>query len=1338
MSSGIQRLVRIIDSETKHNFSETTKKFRDCLTADYIILLGDPGSGKTYTFEESAKISGSKFMSVRRFLTTEGQGCDGKTLYLDGLDEYRSRSDNKNIIIKVIQLLNRLECKRFRLSCRSADWLGNTDLSNFKECFEQGYFLVLNLEPLTNKEIDEILEQKNIPSSKFVDLAEKNNISNLLLNPQTLIMLTNVVGHGNWPNTKKELYEKSVELLLSEHSSQKSETEFGKFDYNELLDVAGILCALILISDTNGVSIKNHQTDENYPTYRSIPFEDKIKLQAVLTRRLFTAIDAGNNFFTFIHRTIAEFIGAKWLAIRIGQGLPVGRVQSLFGVEGCPTSELRGLHAWLVTFLSEEYASILIPKDPYGVLMYGDAASLSLSNRKLLLMELKILSETDPWFRAGDWSTKPLGSLSSLDMVNDFRCILKNPRSNFHLKSIVFEAIKNGPPLPQMRDALRALLSNNNADYQERVDAIIALWRIIPTGKEDLVKIYRNVLIKDPKTHKLRSKILMKIYAPYFNPKDVYCVFKDTLNDPEDHTLSLWYLARSLPQESLLDVVGELHNLLFKEGLNKRYAKISVVESAFTILLERLLELKNKPKPLQLFHWLQALYYFKRNNYSESSKNGVSEWLKQHEPYMYKMFMAAYNELIDEKKKKDFIYDFQKITMRVLSSEDLAKQILGFLKSLKRLSKKEYWLCESSMSLVFENAPKSLSLYLDYYQFAQTNSMIMEIIEKHSFMRIPLWKLDENSHHRKDKYEKEKQKVEEIKHLTFARKTIRSGNHLIILGHLANIFFGIDWRVDQTIEPLERLRDEIGDKCTLDAIEGFFSILHRDDMPTPKEVATGRNYWWYALLAGMDLYWDKENDFGELSDKHLISLYALACEVHTYEYEENTASYTKREWQTKISYDRPDLAEVAIKGIIEEKLLLKKKYIGLLNELVVSENKCSWGSQFSMQMLSKFSSTHSLSLMNLICLTLSDTTYHNELVSLAKKVIKTQGFVKKERRIIWLTLGFILDFQFFKTMFCNYSKERNWVIWIIIEVFEKISVIVSNLIEMSVEQNEFIISLFGKQYINAYYPNGSWSGSKNPWDAAKFIRARIDSISALTLREATISLKHLIENSELDSYHEHLKHALANQLKIRRESQFVQLTWKQTLDSLFNDSPANIADLHSLILSYLKDIQSEIKKSNTDKYKMFWKTGDYGRIEKPEIEDICRDRLVDFLKPKLHHSKIHVEPEGHMSADKRADIVIQSPTLKLPLELKRDFHSDLWTACMKQLDRFYTHDLNAFGYGIYVVFWFGKKRGVKIPSHPNKEPQPETPEELEKQLQLLIPSEDRNRLKAVVVDLTPP
>jgi hypothetical protein len=109
-----------------------------------------------------------------------------------------------------------------------------------------------------------------------------------------------------------------------------------------------------------------------------------------------------------------------------------------------------------------------------------------------------------------------------------------------------------------------------------------------------------------------------------------------------------------------------------------------------------------------------------------------------------------------------------------------------------------------------------------------------------------------------------------------------------------------------------------------------------------------------------------------------------------------------------------------------------------------------------------------------------------------------------------------------------------------------------------------------------------------------------------------------------------------------------------------------------------------------------------------------------------------------MVADKRADISAAMPGRKILCELKRDYHAELWTAADQQLERFYAHDPEAKGFGIYGVLWFGDKRPFPMPKHPDGLELPKSAADLEQMLRDRIPAERRSRLAVVVIDVSGP
>ena len=328
--------------------------------------------------------------------------------------------------------------------------------------------VVLLLERLSPEEQCAVLidqGMKEDEASSFIAEAESRGLSDFLENPQNLIMLSKVVGNGQWPITRRQLFEMATRLFLQEFNSEHARSGGGVYSVEELRSVAGAVLTARLISDiAEAINLSDQEGSAEIPSYRSFNIVDPVKLQATLGRRVFKA-GPQRETVDYTHRTTAEYLGAAWLADTVRKGFPVGRALALIGVDGHPAPELRGLHAWLAVHLPE-YADQLIDADPYGVLTHGDAASLNpLILRSADAGARATLSEMDPWFRSGNWKAPSIGGLARPDMAGEFQTVLRSPTSGFAVRSIVVEALALGTPLGAMKDDLVAVLVRQESTF---------------------------------------------------------------------------------------------------------------------------------------------------------------------------------------------------------------------------------------------------------------------------------------------------------------------------------------------------------------------------------------------------------------------------------------------------------------------------------------------------------------------------------------------------------------------------------------------------------------------------------------------------------------------------------------------------------------------------------------------------------------------------------------------------------------------------------------------------------------------------------------------------------
>jgi predicted NACHT family NTPase len=154
----MNRTVRRIESTPSKAQQDELRPISAYDDAANIVLLGDPGAGKTHTFRESAARCGGRYVTARAFLITPAAKFDG-TLFIDGLDEKRAGRSNRDTVDALVEKLFAVGPGKVRISCRVADWLGDSDLAALRPYFEQsGDPVVLQLDRLSGDEQRVVLQ----------------------------------------------------------------------------------------------------------------------------------------------------------------------------------------------------------------------------------------------------------------------------------------------------------------------------------------------------------------------------------------------------------------------------------------------------------------------------------------------------------------------------------------------------------------------------------------------------------------------------------------------------------------------------------------------------------------------------------------------------------------------------------------------------------------------------------------------------------------------------------------------------------------------------------------------------------------------------------------------------------------------------------------------------------------------------------------------------------------------------------------------------------------------------------------------------------------------------
>ena len=276
----------------------------------------------------------------------------------------------------------------------------------------------------------------------------------------------------------------------------------------------------------------------------------------------------------------------------------------------------------------------------------------------------------------------------------------------------------------------------------------------------------------------------------------------------------------------------------------------------------------------------------------------------------------------------------------------------------------------------------------------------------------------------------------------------------------------------------------------------------------------------------------------------------------------------------------------------------------------------------------------------------------------------------------------------------------------------------------------WVVRAFRGPWPNVSRAPGSSMGDMNPWDASEYITGMISRLAGETSDEAVAELGAL-RDAEPDSYTELLRTVASEQAQKRAEERYEPPDVTTLADVLADNPPRTAADLLAVMREELDVVQRKLRAHPVD-----WRRGFFDDAGRPRGEEACRDEVLKVLSD--HPAGVDCAPEGHLAQDKRADIVCTVGELMLPIEVKGQWHDELWSAAERQLGPRYATDWRAGGRGIYLVLWFGpgvgKGRNPKSP--PQGIPKPTSAADLRDALIDVMPLALRERIAVVALDLT--
>ena len=334
----------------------------------------------------------------------------------------------------------------------------------------------------------------------------------------------------------------------------------------------------------------------------------------------------------------------------------------------------------------------------------------------------------------------------------------------------------------------------------------------------------------------------------------------------------------------------------------------------------------------------------------------------------------------------------------------------------------------------------------------------------------------------------------------------------------------------------------------------------------------------------------------------------------------------------------------------------------------------------------------------------------------------------RDTMLLWLSAAFVVEFERRRNDLEETAATHHDLIWQIQDRLGEVRQWAMS--HLAVHQLVFIVEAFGPHWRSVGPPVGGVWGGRDPWDATEFIGRTIQEIASRPTPEATEALQRLVDGPA-ETYSATARHALALQRRLRRDFEYTAPSLSDLRAVVTDGLPETIDDMRAYVADHLDMLQDRMHASDTDMWETYWTENG------PRGEEYCRNRLVEHLSG-LMSDTVRLVPEMRMPRQRRADFVALRNGLGLPVEIKGQWHREVWNAASDQLDAYYAREWHAEGRGVYIVLWFGAVSERRLPAHPQRRRQPETPRALREMLTDRLPEARRSQIDVFVLDVSRP
>ncbi|MCB9761595.1 MAG: ATP-binding protein [Alphaproteobacteria bacterium] len=375
----------------KMGYGEVTA-LEDLTELGCLVLLGEPGSGKTRSIETSlppeavvARFDALRWSSpaaARDALSVRFE--PGTPIIIDGLDE--SPLPVATLVGEIQRWATEFEePPALRLCCRTGAWT-EAARTALAEVFEEEQLRVVELAPLS---WTDALEAFRVPEAEQAHLREvllEQDLTRLAARPLTLGLLVHAHQRGRLGGNRSALMLEGCRALLTPRSQKDPDA-----DTERRLALAARIAGVMAFSQRAELVLRGDPGDDGLsprdltgplavtPKGETIPVTARAVRALIESAGLFRSV-AGR--YTWIHRSFQDFLATRFL---LWSTMAPEQIQGLLlDADGRVYPQLRELLGWFDGAFPAEVRRTVLMADPVAALS-GDVASWEVEERRELL-----------------------------------------------------------------------------------------------------------------------------------------------------------------------------------------------------------------------------------------------------------------------------------------------------------------------------------------------------------------------------------------------------------------------------------------------------------------------------------------------------------------------------------------------------------------------------------------------------------------------------------------------------------------------------------------------------------------------------------------------------------------------------------------------------------------------------------------------------------------------------------------------------------------------------------------------------------------------------------------